>query len=46
MIKNYNLGDFILDMDTTLQDIQLDMLKRSDENCFSAYMVDFVWKMI
>lgn len=22
------------------------MLKRSDENCFSAYMIDFAWKMI
>ena len=46
LIKNQKLSEFIKDIDSTLQDIQLDMLKRSDENCFSAYMIDFAWKMI
>ena len=40
------MSEFINDIDTTLQDIMFEMIKRSDENCFSAYMVDFVWKII
>ena len=46
LIKNYNLSEFIKTIDMTFQDIQMYMLKRNEENCFGAYMVDYTWKII
>ena len=46
LIKNYNLSQFVCDIDTTLQDWQTQMLKRDATNCFGTYIIDFVWKMI
>ena len=46
LIKNYNFSEFIGDVDGTVQDLMLYMVKRNELNCFPAYMIDFIWKII
>ena len=46
LIKNYNFSEFIKDIDNTVQDLMIYMVKRNELNCFPAYIVDFIWKMI
>ncbi len=46
LIKNYNLGTFIEDMDVTIQNLILYMVKQNDFNVFLAYMVEYIWKII
>ena len=46
LIRNYNLREFIIDMDVTAQGIMNDMMKRAESNCFAAYMLDFFWKIV
>lgn len=46
LIKNYNLGTFIEDLDVTIQNLILYMLKKNDFNIFLAYMIEYIWKII
>ena len=46
LIKNYNLGSFIQDIECQVQQILLESMKRHDSNVFTAYLVDFTWKIV
>ena len=46
LIKNYNLSCFIQDIEMQFQQILLECMKRHDSNVFTAYLVDFTWKMV
>ena len=40
------MGEFIQEIDKVFQSIQLDAINRNEENVFTAYMVDFTWKVV
>ena len=46
LIKNYNLSQFINDMNATLQTISVFTLKQTSENVFVAYLFDYFWKIV
>ena len=46
LIKNYNFSEFLGDIDSTIQDCMNYMMQRSELNCFSAYIIDFTWKIV
>ena len=46
LIKNYNLSQFVADMDQTWQQIILYLTNRTKANIFGAYMIDFTWKIV
>lgn len=46
LIKNFSFSKFIEEINVVFQSILLDAMKRSDENVFTAYMIDFTWKVV
>ena len=46
LVKNYNLSDFIIAIDSSLQDLQNYMMKRDENNCWAAYIIEYTWKII